>query len=160
SGSPSRRWWRSRRSAVICRIEGWISGVELAARMIWSMLMKRTGGRSVSDEPVAGGKTLGAPGYTEVLLGVDGLLVVAEPEDEPDDEDDEATRNLIVVHGVRMMSSWSIPNVFAPLGLSTPTTRKPTFWMRSSFPSGEAPWKSSRTMVCPTRHTRAAFRTS
>ena len=34
------------------------------------------------------------------------------------------TRYLIVVHGARTMSSWSLPIMLAPLRLSTPTTLK------------------------------------
>src|SRR5215210_2147823 len=101
------------------------------------------------------GYTLGDPGNTALL-----------PEafcDEPGDvEADDppapvppTTLYLMVVHGARMMSSWSMPNVFAPFGVSTPTTRKPTFWIRSSRPTGEAPWNNSRTIVRPTMQTRA-----
>ena len=55
-----------------------------------------------------------------------------------------ATRYLMVVQGASTMSSWSMPIMFAPLGPSTPMTRKATFWMRISLPTGDSFWNSSR----------------
>ena len=47
------------------------------------------------------------------------------------------TRYLMVVQGASTMLSWSMPIMFAPLRLSTPTTRKETLLMRISLPSGD-----------------------
>src|SRR5258708_1895315 len=50
--------------------------------------------------------------------------------------------------------------MFAPLRLRTPITRMRTLPMRMSLPTGDWPSNNSRTIVCPTRHTQAALRTS
>ena len=63
------------------------------------------------------------------------------------------TRYLIVVQGASTMSSWSMPIMLAPLRLSTPMTRKETFWMRISLPIGDSPWNSSRLSVSPITQT-------
>jgi hypothetical protein len=74
--------------------------------------------------------------------------------DEPD------TRDLIVVQGASTTSSWSKPIVLAPLRERTPTTFSATFWTRTSLPTADSPWKSSRSIVLPRRQTLLAFRTS
>ena len=61
----------------------------------------------------------------------EAVLVLVEPL--------PVTRYLIVVQGARMMSSWSMPTMLEPLGESTPITRRETFWMRSSLPTGDSP---------------------
>src|SRR5262249_59567376 len=104
----------------------------------------------------AAGKTLVAVGKTEFVVE----LTAALPPDEAPPPVERDTLDLIVVQGARMMSSWSMPNALAPFGASTPTTLNPTLWIRSSCPTGERFWNSSRTIVWPTRHTRAALRTS
>ena len=63
AGSPARRWWRSRRSWVICASASWIASGERAAARIWSTFTKRTGeGRSAASAAEGAGKTLAAPG--------------------------------------------------------------------------------------------------
>ncbi len=69
-------------------------------------------------------------------------------------------RNLIVVQGARMMSSWSMPIMFEPFGESTPITRRETFWMRSSLPTGDSSWNSSRLIVAPMTQTLLPLSTS
>src|ERR1043165_6217275 len=101
-----------------------------------------------------------APGNTDPELDDPEVDLVALSEDDEAIDDDEVTRYLIVVHGAISTSSWSIPNVFAPLAFKTPITRNPTFRTRISLPTGDWPWNSSRTMVFPTRHTRAELRSS
>ena len=70
------------------------------------------------------------------------------------------TRNLSVVQGSRMMSSWSMPIMLAPFRESTPTTRSDTFCTRRSLSIGDWPSNSSVTSVSPMRQTRLPARTS
>src|SRR5262245_58806652 len=70
------------------------------------------------------------------------------------------TRNLIVVQGAKTTSSWSIPIMFEPLGLKTPTTRKDTFETRISLPIGDSSGNNSRTIVVPMTHDLMLPRTS
>ena len=70
------------------------------------------------------------------------------------------TRYLIVVHGARMISSWSDPIILAPLALSTPTTLKLTFMRRISLPMGDSSMKSILTIVLPITQTLLQLRTS
>ena len=70
------------------------------------------------------------------------------------------TRYLIVVQGATTMSSWSMPIMLAPLDDNTPMTRKVTFEMRISLPTGDSPSKSSRFNVVPIMQTLLALSTS
>src|SRR5262249_4969045 len=108
---------------------GWMSEVDFAAVMILSALMNRACvGMFAHCAAHGAGETLVAPGYTELLFDeLDDVDPDELLDDEPPAPPEVATRNLIVVQGVKMMSSWSVPKVLAPLGLNTPTTRKPTF---------------------------------
>jgi len=94
--------------------------------------------------------------------------VLTPPEDPPDPPapaELEAwfwpeMRYLIVVQGAMTTSSWSPPNMFAPLRDRTPTTRSATFFRRTSLPIGSSSPKSWFLMVCPMMQTLLPLRTS
>ena len=69
-------------------------------------------------------------------------------------------RNRTVVHGAMITSSSSAPIMFAPLLLSTPITLNAVSLSRTSLSIGERPPNTSRTIVEPTRQTRARDSTS
>src|SRR5687768_7802706 len=70
------------------------------------------------------------------------------------------TRYLMLVHGARMMSSWSEPIMFAPLAARVPVTLNDTLLIRISLPSGDSAPNISRTIVWPIRQTLLVLRTS
>ena len=73
-------------------------------------------GKSVLGYGLLSVLTLVADAAVEAVAAMDAALAEPAPW--------LLTRNLIVVHGAMMTSSWSWPGMFAPRGLSRPTTRK------------------------------------
>ncbi|MGA2258564.1 MAG: hypothetical protein ABSG53_28195 [Thermoguttaceae bacterium] len=70
------------------------------------------------------------------------------------------TRNLIVVQGAKMQSSWSWSIMFAPRRLKSPMTRNGTLRMRIVLPMGDSSSNNSRFTVAPITQTRLLERTS
>jgi hypothetical protein len=64
------------------------------------------------------------------------------------------------VQGTMTTSSWSLPIDEVPLGVSTPTTWKGMFLMRTRLPMGESPAKRLSATVRPTRQVLAEASTS
>ncbi len=71
-----------------------------------------------------------------------------------------ANRFMPVVYGTMTTSSWSEPNIEAPLTFSTPNTRTGTLLIRMIFPTGSSFGKSLSAVVLPRMQTLAAERTS
>ena len=70
------------------------------------------------------------------------------------------TRYLMVDQGASTRLSWSMPIMFAPFALNTPTTRNETLLMRISWPRGEAFVNRFFFTVFPMTHTLLPLRTS
>src|SRR5438477_13144376 len=69
-------------------------------------------------------------------------------------------RNLTVVQGAMITSSWSLPLMSAPLRLRMPATFIPTFLTRISFPIGDSSPNNCRTTVWPIMQTEVRLRTA